>query len=137
MFVKLLLLVFGLQLVSVSSNLSDANLAKKLNRERKEKLVTERERQAPNNLPPRKLKDCITMTLNLAGPYCQSLVAYVVGTFQTKDAKTPSFSAQFQVRLDADLRTKRITVDADEWNEKIASSDDFELDFYYAGSYQW
>jgi hypothetical protein len=65
------------------------------------------------------------------------LIAYAVGTFQSRGATTPSFDAQFQVRLDADLKTKRITINADQWNEQYADSSEFELDFYYSGSYQW
>ncbi|KAI6169956.1 hypothetical protein M3Y97_01170000 [Aphelenchoides bicaudatus] len=111
----LLLLLFNCLLAVQSS---------KKNHLRKEKLLSNVVEQPKNIDPP-------------AGPYCQSLVAYFAGTLQNKHSTNTGPNVQFQVRLDADLKTKRIFVEADKWNEQYSRSSDFELDFYYEDSHQW
>jgi hypothetical protein len=65
------------------------------------------------------------------------LVAYFVGNFQSKNATTPNFAAQFQVKVNANLERKRIYVHADQWAKEYSNSSDFELNVYYAGIDQW
>ncbi|KAI6174490.1 hypothetical protein M3Y97_00996800 [Aphelenchoides bicaudatus] len=110
--IELLLLLFAIQLDCFSS--------KQLNHLLKEKLVGSSIEKPKNIDPP-------------AGPYCQSLVAYFVGTLQNTHSTNTGPNVQFQVRLNADTNTKRIFVDADEWNEQYSKSSDFEIDFYYEG----
>jgi hypothetical protein len=136
---KLFLLIFALQIM--------AAIAKSANHGRKEKIAVESQRQLAASATPGKLNFSLPrctsnlvnhcMSPDLAGPYCQSLVANIAGTFKAKDDKTSSFPAQFRLRLNADQETKRITVDADQWNEQFSNSSDFYLDFYYATSQEW
>jgi hypothetical protein len=132
---RLLLLVFVLQVIAVTS--ANNNLLTKLNREQKLEIIAESQQQIPTNKLPGKLKSKHVYIFILAGPFCQSLIAHFVGTFRSKDTTTSNFSAQFRILLDADLKKKRITVGADQWNEQFANSKEFGLDFYYSGNYQW
>jgi hypothetical protein len=137
---RLVLLVLSLQFITIVAKSPNNDLVWKSNRERKSEIMAESQQQVLTNNAPGKPKLYTSLTnsyLTLAGPYCQSLVAYFVGTFQTKDTQTASFSAQFQVRLDANLKKKRVFVEADQWTEKFANSSDFGLDYYYSNSYQW
>jgi hypothetical protein len=137
---RLLLLVFLLQFTALTAKSPNNDLVWKLNHERKLEIITESQQQEPTNVAPGKSKlrhgiqsnNCFT----LAGPYCQSIVAYFVGTFQSKSATAPNFTAEFQVRLDANLKKRRIVVDVEQWSEEFANSGDFELDFYYSNGYQ-
>jgi hypothetical protein len=136
---KLFLLIFALQIT--------AAIAKSANHGRKEKIALESQRQVAASTAPSKLdfdtSRCTSNLVNhcmspdLAGHYCQSLVANILGTFKDKAATAPGFTAQFRLRLNANQETKRITVESDQWNEQFSNSSDFYLDFYYATSQEW
>jgi hypothetical protein len=139
---KLLVVVLILQISVIA--VAIATLSK---HRRKEKSAVEGQRQVVTDTTPGKSKFVTLLCYlnivhnliftDLADPYCQSLIANVAGTFQSKNATSPSFAAQFQVRVDANLKTQRITVDANQWNEEYSSSVDFYLDFYYSKSQEW
>ena len=77
----------------------------------------------------------ICLVTSLAPNVCSTVVSYFTGTFQDKDVNTWRFDAQFQVRLNADKKDRRIYLLIDGWNQSVSSISDFGMGFDYDNGY--
>lgn len=65
---------------------------------------------------------------------CQSLTGYYTGVFKNTENPNRFYPAQFEIKVTADMTSKRYQIATTNWNHSVSNSNDFHVSFMTSSS---